>query len=234
MKRNKTNHPFTSCIIAAGGSGKRMGTDCNKLFFELGGAPVLAHTLMAFEENPMVDEIIVSAKTEDFLYIKELAETFDIRKLKTIVKGGAERAESVKAALLEVSDISAFVLVHDGARPLVDQETITRTISAAYTHGAAACGVRPKNTIKREDENGFIAETVDRSELYEIQTPQVFSKDLFSRAYQADGEMLRSATDDCSLVERLGVRVKIVAGNYRNIKITTAEDILIAEVLREE
>ena len=232
MKKKKLKRDyFVSCIVAAGGSGRRMGADVNKLFLEIGGVPVIARTLLALQNSEFVDEIIVAAKEEDMLDISDIAADFAIDKLKTIVKGGAVRAESVKAAISELSEECDLVAVHDGARPLVDENTISEAVSAGFAFGAAACGVRPKSTIKREDENGFVAETVDRSVLFEIQTPQVFSKELFLNAYDAENEVLHAATDDCALVERLGAKIKITRGSYRNIKITTVEDIAIAEGL---
>lgn len=222
---------FVSCIVAAGGSSRRMGE--NKLFMEIGGIPVIARTLMALDESNFIDEIIVSAREEDMLAIGDLTKQFCINKVKAIVKGGAQRAESVKAAISEISADCDFVAVHDGARPLVDQETISDVVNNAFEFGSAACGVRPKATLKRENKDGFIAETIDRSVVYEIQTPQVFDKPLFLRAYEANEVTLKGATDDCALVERLGANIKITQGSYRNIKITTIEDIAIAESLLE-
>lgn len=231
MKKKNRRDYFVSCIVAAGGKSRRMGDGVNKLFEEICGLPVIARTLLALQNSECIDEIIVSAKEEDMLAIHDIALSFEIFKLKTIVKGGAHRAASVKAAAAEISEDCDLVAVHDGARPLIEEETIRSVVSAGYTYGAAACGVRPKNTLKREDENGFIAETVDRNELYEIQTPQVFSKELFLSAYEAEDSILQTVTDDCGLVERLDAKVKITEGSYRNIKITTPEDIAVAEGL---
>lgn len=222
---------FVSCIVAAGGSSRRMGE--NKLFMEIGGIPVIARTLMTLDKSNFIDEIVVSAREEDMLAIGDLIKQFCINKVKTVVKGGRERAESVKAAISEISADCDFVAVHDGARPLVSQDTIADVVKHAFAFDAAACGVRPKATLKRENKDGFIAETIDRSVVYEIQTPQVFKKSLFLRAYDADEVTLKGATDDCALVERLGANIKITQGSYRNIKITTIEDIAIAESLLE-
>lgn len=231
MRKQPKQNGFVSCIVAAGGSSTRMGK--NKLFLEIGGIPVIARTLMALDESNFIDEIIVSAREEDMLTIGDLIKQFCVKKVNAIVKGGAERAESVKAAILEISANCDYVAVHDGARPLVDQDTIADVVKSAYEFGAAACGVRPKSTLKRENENGFIAETIDRSVVYEIQTPQVFERFMFLRAYDADETTLKGATDDCALVERLGANIKITQGSYCNIKITTIEDIAIAESLLE-
>lgn len=232
MKNRKRDY-FVSCIVAAGGSSRRMGNGINKLFLEIGNIPVIARTLIALENSEYIDEVIVSAKEEDIVIIGDIAKMYKIRKLKSIVKGGNERSDSVKSAICEISPCCDIVAVHDGARPFVSEKVISETVMAAYKYGCAACGVRPKCTLKKEDENGFISDTVDRNMVYEIQTPQVFSKDLFFKAYEADDTILHIATDDCTLIERLGEKIKITQGSYRNIKITTTEDIVIGEALIE-
>lgn len=232
MKQKKIKRDcFVSCIVAAGGESRRMGEHVNKLFSEIGGVPVIAHTLRALQNSSFIDEIIVAAKEADLLAVSDIAAEFEIHKLKAVVKGGAVRAESVKAAVAEISTECDMVAVHDAARPLVDETVIAETVSAAVTFGAAVCGVRPKSTLKREAANGFVAETVNRDEVFEIQTPQVFSKQLFFDAYDAESDILCTVTDDCALAERLGAKIKITEGSYRNIKITTPEDLLIAECL---
>jgi len=230
----KSKNEFVSCIVAAGGSGSRMGAEKNKLFLELAGRPVIAYTLMALEQSELIDEIILSAREEDMMELRRIAEEYAISKLSTIVRGGAHRAASVKSALSAVSKEATVVAVHDGARPLIEEKHIHNAVVEAAKGGAAAVGVRPKCTLKQADENGFITETVDRSVMFEIQTPQVFGKDIILKAYEAAEDILAQATDDCSLVERLGVRIRVVEGSYRNIKVTTPEDIVIAESLLEE
>lgn len=234
MRKKKNKACFVSCIVAAGGSGTRMGAEKNKLFLEIGGLPVIARTLLALENSAYISEIILSAREEDMLELRAIAEDFEISKLKAIVRGGAHRAASVKAATRAVSPESELIAVHDGARPLVDEETIQCVVAAAQEKGAAACGVRPKCTLKRADKDGFITETMDRSEVFEIQTPQVFAKDVLFAAYDTEEEILEKATDDCSLVERLGKRIFVTEGSYRNIKVTTPEDIAVAEGLLED
>ncbi len=234
MKKTKKCRSFTTCIVAAGGSGTRMGREMNKLLLPLCDIPVIAHTLLKLQKSEYIDEIIISAREEDMLSIGDIASVFEISKLKAIVRGGKTRAESILSAICEISEDAELIAVHDGARPLILEETIKNTVLSAEEFGASACGVKPKCTLKRDDGNGFIGETVDRSTVYEIQTPQVFRKDLFLRAYDADSGVLEKATDDCSLVERLGVKIKICEGEYSNIKITTPEDILIAEAILNE
>ncbi len=234
MRKKNQNTCFVSCIVAAGGSGTRMGAEKNKLFLEINGVPIIARTLLALDNSEGISEIIISAREEDILEISALAESFKVGKLKKIVRGGAHRAASVKAALKEVSPECEYIAVHDGARPLISARVIENVVVAAQKTGAAACGVRPKCTLKRADEDGFIKETVDRSEIFEIQTPQVFLKEVLTQAYDAEDAVLEKATYDCSLVERLGKRIFVTEGDYRNIKATTPEDILVAEALLEE
>lgn len=231
--REKTKKYFVSCIVAAGGSGNRMGSADNKLFLELCGVPVLAHTLMVLDKSAYIDEIVIAAREVDIIRIKNIIETYSITKATAVVRGGAHRGASVKAALSAVAEKADLIAVHDGARPLLEETVISAVVEDAKKHGAAATGVRPKCTLKRADGEGFIKETVDRSEIFEIQTPQVFTKPLLFQAYNTDEETLSSATDDCSLVERLGETIKITEGSYRNIKITTPEDIPVAESLLE-
>ncbi|MBQ7792657.1 MAG: 2-C-methyl-D-erythritol 4-phosphate cytidylyltransferase, partial [Clostridia bacterium] len=196
---------FVSCIVAAGGSGTRMGADKNKLFLEVCGVPVLAHTLCSLEKSAYIDEIVLSAREEDMEEIGEIVRKYGILKVSAVVRGGAYRRASVKAGLAAVSEKADIVAVHDGARPLIAEKDICAVVSDAARFGAAAVGVRPKCTLKRADKDGFIVETVDRSEIFEIQTPQVFLKEILDKAYGAEEEVLKKATDDCSLVEQLGV-----------------------------
>ena len=225
---------FVSAVVAAGGSGTRMGAEKNKLFLNLCDIPVLAHTLLALEKSADIDEIVIPAREEDIGEILSLVQEYKIKKVTAVVKGGSHRAASVKAALEKVSEMADFIAVHDGARPLISQDIIKNTIEAAQTYKAAACGVRSKCTLKRIDEDGFIAETVNREEIYEIQTPQIFEKGLIFEAYHCAEEILEKATDDCSLVERLGEKIYVTDGAYCNIKVTTPEDILLAEKILEE
>lgn len=231
MRKAKQKAPFVSCIIAAAGRGSRMQAEVNKIFLEFGGMPVLAHTLLAFERHPAVHELIIVTAECDLLGCRDVAEEFSIGKLKTITRGGAQRQDSVRNALREVSPQADVVLIHDAARPLVTADAIQRVIDGVADCGAAAAGVRCKNTLKRADDNGMIIETPDRSHMYEIQTPQGFTYDLICRAHrqaEADGVC---GTDDCYLAERLGAPVQITDGSYGNIKITTPEDLPLAEQL---
>ena len=230
----KKNMPYVSCIVAAGGSGTRMGAGKNKLFLPLRGIPVIAHTLMALEKSDTISEIVLSAREEDIMGLKHIIDGVGIDKANAVVRGGVHRAASVKAALLCVSSQAELVAVHDGARPLIEETEIAAVVQKAKEVGAAAVGVRPKCTLKRADASGRITETVPRAEIYEMQTPQVFEKSLLKKAYDVEETVLAAATDDCSLVERLSASIYVTEGSYRNIKITTPEDISIAECLLEE
>ena len=221
---------FVSCIVAAGGSGTRMGAGKNKLFLKIDGEAIIVHTLEALQKSEVISEIIVSAREEDIITISEYARVFGISKLKTIVKGGDTRAESVLSAKREVSNECDLVMIHDGARPFVTERIIDETVKKAEEYGAAACGVKPKCTLKSVDDRGFITDTVDREETVEIQTPQVFTKELFDSMYSFDTESLKAATDDCILAEKCGVKIFVTEGSYKNIKITTPEDMEIAKI----
>jgi len=229
MRRKQKRDYFVSCIVAAGGSGSRMQADINKIFLEIDEMPVLAHTLLALERHEEIDEIILVTAEHDIPGCHDIQKEFDISKLKSIVRGGATRQDSVRNGLAESSEQADIVLIHDAARPLITNEVIQAVIDGVRKHGAAAAGVPCKNTLKQADSNGFITDTPDRSHLYEIQTPQGFKRDLILRAHTEAQNAGISGTDDCYLVEQLGAPVLITEGTYRNIKVTTPEDLLLAE-----
>ena len=219
-----------TCIVAAGGSGTRMGTNINKLFLKIDEKSVIVHTLKALQNCKEIDEIIISAKEDEIIEISELVSGYSVSKVKSIVKGGKVRGESVLSASREVSADTEIVMIHDGARPLVSDKILKETINSAICNGAAACGVKPKCTLKSVDD-GFIKDTIDREKTIEIQTPQVFKKELFDKMYSQSIDVINSATDDCVLAEKAGAKIAITEGSYKNIKITTPEDIEIAKLL---
>ncbi|MBR5236438.1 MAG: 2-C-methyl-D-erythritol 4-phosphate cytidylyltransferase [Clostridia bacterium] len=229
MKKKTKSDPFVSCIVAAGGKGSRMGADVNKIFLEYGDMPVLAHTLLALNNCSAIHEIILVTAENDLPGCMDIANEFSISKVKTITIGGATRQDSVRNGLKEVSFGADIVLIHDAARSLVTDAVICDVIQGVIEFGAAATGVPCKNTLKFANEQGLITGTPDRSTLYEIQTPQGFRRDLIVQAHEAAVKSDLVATDDCFLVESLGASVKITQGDYRNIKITTPEDLLLAE-----
>lgn len=229
MKKKQKRNDFISCIVAAGGSGTRMQADINKIFLDLRDMPILAHTLMILNNHEEIDELILVTAERDIPGCRDIQEEFHIDKLKVITRGGVTRQESVQNGLLEVSEHADLVLIHDAARPLVTDDVIHQVIEGVRGVGAAATGVPCKNTLKITNDEGIIVETPDRSHLYEIQTPQGFRRDLITEAHKRAKEQNLSATDDCYLVEQMNHPVKITEGDYQNIKITTPEDILLAE-----
>lgn len=221
-----------TAVIAAGGKGTRMGADKNKVFLELCGKEIILHTIEAFEKNTNIDEIIVVTGSDDIETVKELKSKHNILKLKTIVEGGKTRQESVYNGLKAAS--GDVILVHDGARALVSDNEINEVIKNVKIHNAAAVGVMCKDTLKEITVDGFIKGTVDRSKTYQIQTPQGFMMDIILNAHIEAIKNGMDKTDDCALVEETGIRIKVCDGSYENIKITTPEDILIAEKILEK
>lgn len=220
-------HPFVTAVIVAAGNSSRMG-GVNKQKLRIDGVPVLIRTLRTFSESPWINEIVVATREQDIPDLFAAVKSYGIRKVTDIVKGGATRQESVFAAIRRVSPNSEFFAIHDGARPLVTQEIIELTVQKAFAENAAATGVRVKDTIKVVAENGRILETPDRSVLWAVHTPQVFSRQLYLQAADTVPNS-RAFTDDCKLMEAAGIPVFMVEGSYENIKITTPEDIALAE-----
>ncbi len=207
-----------------------MKSDKNKMLLEISGKTVIERSVEAFLPLREIDEIIVTAREEELdTYISLL----DYEKV-TFVIGGATRQESVKNAV-ETVDEADYIIIHDGARPFIKKENILSTLKAAGEYGAAAVGTPVKDTIKVIDENGFVIETPERSTLFAVQTPQVFSLELYKKAMKKAEEDKMNFTDDCQLIEYLGEKVKMVSGSYSNIKITTPDDIALAEnIIRSE
>ena len=223
--------PCVVAIILAAGSSTRMGT--NKLLLPLGDLPVLAHTLLAFEQCPLIDEIIVVCREADIIPYGNLAQQFGCEKVRQVLRGGDTRPQSVLAGLSACSDAVEFVAIHDGARPLVSQDIIMQTVSAALESNAAAPVVAMKDSIKRIAQ-GKILSDVPRDSIAAVQTPQVFRRTLIATALKEAIASGASLTDDCAAVERMGVTVTATQGSYRNLKITTPEDIPMALALLEQ
>jgi 2-C-methyl-D-erythritol 4-phosphate cytidylyltransferase len=216
-------------VIPAAGQGKRMGAGKNKLLLTLNHVPVLIHTLKVFEGDEKCEGIVLSVHPQDEKEIRSLLQEYEIKKVTAIVPGGAERQHSVYNGLKALSD-NGIVLVHDAARPFIDLETIHRLTDLAEENGAAIVAVPVKDTIKRVQSN-TVTETVERSSLWAVQTPQAFRVSLLLEAHRkADAEGF-IGTDDASLVERLGHKVIVTEGNYDNIKLTTPEDLFFAEAI---
>lgn len=220
--------PRTSAVIVAAGSGERFGGD--KLYAELGGAPVLAQTLMAFEKAQCIDEIILVVRRDAMQEAGELCRQYGLTKLSLIVPGGPTRLLSSYAGVMSVTDKTDVIAIHDGARPLVSQEIIEKSVWEAYRHGAVAPAVPVRDTIKRAEKN-VVLETPDRSALFAVQTPQCFERDLIRGALSDAVKKAPELTDDCAAVERVGGQIWLSAGSEENIKITTPLDLELAEVI---
>ena len=223
QKRSIGHHPYCAAVVVAAGSASRMkGID--KIMTTLGGIPVLARTLQALEQCGRIDEIVVVTRTDLCAPVNILCREFGIQKVTAVVSGGATRAESVRCGLCAVSGRAELAAIHDGARPFISQELLERVLIAGAQTGAAAPAVPVK-------ENGIIQETVDRSTLFAVQTPQVFQADFISAALYDCIQKGVALTDDCSAAEHLGKQVTLVEGEDANIKLTTPTDLAIGEAL---
>lgn len=220
--------PRCAAVVPAAGSSTRMGRD--KLFASLGGVPVLIHTLRALESCPSIGEIIVVTRPDHLVEVSKLCREAVLDKVSKVVSGGATRTESVLAGVNAVGEGYSLVAIHDGARPLVSREVVEAAVAAAASGSAAAPAVPVKDTVK-EAERGIVTATPDRSKLFAVQTPQVFDIDLIRTALTRAVEEGVSLTDDCAAVERMGVPVALTQGSYTNLKITTPEDLAVAEAL---
>lgn len=212
-----------AAIIAAGGSSQRMGFD--KLTALVCGEPVIVKTISAFESSDIIDEIVIVCPNERIELFESIVKLNNFTKLKAIVGGGKTRQKSVFAGVNAVSEDIDILCIHDGARPLVSSRVIADSVAVCAENGAATAAVKVKDTIKQA-ENGVIQKTIPRDTLYQIQTPQVFKKELYLKAYNNAKE---DYSDDCQLLESIGQRVIISEGDYKNIKLTTAEDMILAE-----
>lgn len=222
-----------TALVPAAGSSSRMGGE-NKLLLPLNGAPVLVRTLTSLQLSRRVDEIIVAARVDDLMEISRLCKEYHITKCTQVVTGGETRAHSVLLAAMEASRSSALLAVHDGARPLVTPELVDAVIETAARTGAAAPAIAVKDTIKRVKEGGAVEETLDRSALRAVQTPQVFEADLLKGALQSAIENRVEVTDDCAAVERIGKVVFLTEGEEENLKITTPADMVLARAILQE
>lgn len=220
-----------AAIVLAAGSGKRMNSKVHKQYLIIQDRPVLYYSLKAFEDSAVDEIVLVVGKGEEEFCRREIVDKYGISKVKAIVEGGKERYHSVFEGLKQTSDAD-YVLIHDGARPFVNQDIIRRCMQEVQKYQACVVGMPVKDTIKIADEEGYAKQTPDRKNVWMIQTPQTFSYALIYEAYE---EMLKTEdtaiTDDAMVLERIkGKKSKLIEGSYRNIKITTPEDLLIANV----
>ncbi len=222
-----------AAIIVAAGSGKRFGGTVKKQFLEIKGKPILVFTLERFQSCEDIDEIVLVVPQAEMQFIKDrILKEYPLSKIKQIVGGGQERYHSVYNGLNALSADVEIVAVHDGVRPFITIEKISRLICEAQIHGAALPAVKPRDTVKSCNQ-GFTSHTLDRDSLVLVQTPQVFKKELLLKAYRQAFASQQFGTDDAALVERSGWPVYIVPGDYDNIKITTVDDLFIAGKLLE-
>ena len=224
--------PLKSCgaVIVAAGSASRMG-GIDKVMAELGGEPMIRRTVRAFQNSDAITSIVIVTREDLIRPISALCRDMD--KVVAVVAGGSSRQESVHLGLNALPKGTKLAAVHDGARPMISWEVIDRTVRAANTYGAAAPAIPVKDTIKVV-QGGLVKETPDRATLQAVQTPQVFDFDLLRGALKKAETDGAQVTDDCSAVERLGMKIKIVEGDERNLKVTTPLDLKIAELLLEE
>ena len=221
-------------LIPAAGQGRRMGAEKPKAFLPLGDLPILAHTLQKFEDCPQVDEVLPLVPPGEALgWTEEIVLRSGLKKVLRIVPGGQERQESVYRGLQVLRGTADWVLIHDGVRPFVPQGLIQQALSETFQWKAVVVALPANETIKEVSAEGAVLRTVDRRGLWMIQTPQSFEFPLILRAHEEARKAGFGGTDDASLVERLGIPVKILKGSRFNIKITTPEDLILAEALLE-
>ena len=226
MKQEKN-----TAIVLAAGQGKRMNSRIQKQFLEIDHRPVLYYSLECFQKSPLIQDIILVTGEEMISYCKkEIVERYNFTKVTKVIAGGKERYESVYQGLLACEDCD-YVFIHDGARPFVTEAMLERGVFGVQETGACAIGMPSKDTIKISNKEGFVQSTPDRSRVWSVQTPQIFAYSLIRLAHESlRRKDMTGVTDDAMVVEQeSGVRIRLVEGSYQNIKITTPEDLDIAE-----
>lgn len=226
--------PICTAVIVAAGKGKRMGTEISKQFLPLCGKEILAHTVEKFEKAEKIRDIILVTGEDSLQDVQDMTQEYGWKKIRSIVAGGKERQDSVWNGLQEVSVDAEIVLIHDGVRPFVTEDILNLSMETAMEMGGCVAGVPAKDTIKVCNSENIAVDTPDRSTLWQIQTPQTFRRELIMKAYEQAKEDGFVGTDDASLAEYSGYLVKVIMGSYRNIKITTKEDLLIGEAFLKE
>jgi len=222
-------NPKVVAIIPAGGSGRRMQSRNPKQYLLLDGKPVLVHTLLRLQQHALINEILLVVPEQDRSFVVEhIEKPYRLTKIREVIAGGKERQDSVRKGLARVGDDCDIIVVHDGVRPFVAEETLSQVICAALRFGAAIAGVPVTDTVKQSDGAGNISRTLNREALWLAQTPQAFQRRILQEAYLKAAEEGFHGTDDASLVEHLGIPVKLIPGSYRNIKIKTPDDLVLA------
>ena len=230
-RRKKEAGPSCSVVVVAAGTSSRMGFD--KVLAEVGGLPVIVRCLQSFQDAPNVNEVVVVTRTDLVPDVARLCQDYGLNKVVKVIRGGENRTQSARLGTLECDRKARLIAIHDGARPFVSVKVIEDAVAQAAANGAAAPAVPVKDTVKSAHD-GIVEQTLERSALYAVQTPQVFYGDLIRAALQKALDDGVELTDDCAAVERLGMKVVLTPGDERNIKLTTPTDLLIGEVLLEE
>ncbi len=230
LAKNISQNPTAAVILAAGNS-TRMGENVNKQTSLVDGFPVLAHTLMAYQQCSLIQDIVVVARPEDFADIYSIAQTYKIKKLRHIVAGGSTRQESAKKGFAKLDAKIKYVAIADGARCLTTPQQIAKIALRAYRYEAASAGHQISDTVKRATVTGAVKETVDRTHLWQVQTPQIFHTTLYAAALQKAEADAFEGTDDNSLLEHMGYQIQLVECGAENLKITTPEDLPLAEAI---
>jgi len=209
-----------------------MQENLSKQYLLLDGIPVLVHTLRVFQKSHTIDEIFLIVPENDIEFARQhIVEKYSISKVSRIVKGGRERQDSVRHGINVLEGDHNIIIIHDGVRPFITEEIVQAAFVEASREKAVTVGVPVKDTVKSVDGRGWVAETLDRNRLWLIQTPQAFTRDVIKKAYEDAYRDNYYGTDDASLVERIGINVKVIHGSYDNIKITTKNDLVLAEIL---
>lgn len=223
---------FVAAVIVAAGNSTRMGTD--KIFLPINAVPSIVYTLKAFEHAESIDEVILVCRDEHASTLREIIKNYNIKKVTKLTSGGNTRQKSVFAGINFCDARTTYYAVHDAARCLITSAEIDFVVRDAFLHRASSLGVPCKDTIKAVDPQNFVTKSLDRSVLWNIQTPQVFAKNLYLAAMDVAIRARTDYTDDCQLIESIGERVHIVKGSYSNLKLTTPDDIAIFEgILRQ-
>ncbi len=225
-------HPYTVALVPAAGRGVRMGGDMPKQYLVVGGVPLIVHSLRTLQSAPVVDDIVVAVPEADREYCRrEIVGRFGLTKVRHVVAGGAQRQDSVQAALAAAEARAEIVVVHDAVRPFLTVEMIVRVCEAAARHGGAIIAIPARDTLKEVGEDGRIERTVDRTRLWQAQTPQAFRLDILQRAHEKARADRYVGTDEADLVQRLGEPVVVVEGSGDNIKVTKPEDLVIGDAI---
>ena len=222
-------------LVLAAGQGRRMGAETKKPYLLLAGKPILFHTLHEFETCPSIDEVVLVVEKDEVEHARSaIVEAFGCSKVAGIVAGGLKRQDSVWEGIKAITGDCELVIVHDGVRPFISQVLLQKAIDVTRESGATVVAVPVKDTIKVVSREKEVLQTLDRKTLWSVQTPQTFNHDLLKRAHEKARQDGFYGTDDASLVERIGVKVKVVDGSYENIKITTPEDLVLGETILQK